>query len=551
MRAFREYLFCLVPTLAMTLAAAQQPPPPAVPVQVNGQTCFVLHAGVGTFTPQQRAALVNQHLQQILRSPDRGDQTSIQDSDVGLLISVDGRPVVSVTAADARAENTETRALAERWAQSIRGALEQARGRSWHQTVRRLVITLLVLVVALLAVILLTRARTKLARSLEQRRERIPSLRLRGLELLSAETLFRTTSRLLLLFYSLVVLLIALAALLLVFGQFPATQGYAWQVAKWIWDPLVRIFWGVVGYLPNLFFILVIIAVTRLVVRVVDYIFTQADRGVISLEPWLHRDVARPTSQIVKAILIVLALFFIAPLVPGTGSTAAKGLSVIIGLMVSFGSSSTVGNLIAGVVLTYMRPYGLGDRVKISETLGDVVERRFLYTKVLTVKNEEVIVPSLQALSQPMINYSARARWPGLILHTTVTIGYDAPWRRVHELLLAAAQRTPHILQEPKPFVLQTALNDFFVSYQLNTYTNSPNKMQDIYSALHQNIQDAFNEGGVEIMSPHYYQLRDGNTTTLPPENRPEDYKPRRFQVETHPLDPRLRAPAAASPEGR
>jgi small-conductance mechanosensitive channel len=201
--------------------------------------------------------------------------------------------------------------------------------------------------------------------------------------------------------------------------------------------------------------------------------------------------------------------------------------------MVSFGSSSTVGNLIAGIVLTYMRPYHLGDRVKLGDTEGDIAEHRFLYTKVITIKNEEVIVPSLQVLSNAIVNYSARATATGLILHTSVTIGYDAPWRKVHELLIGAAERTPGIMKEPRPFVLQTSLDDFFVSYQLNAYTEQANRKAEIYSELHQNIQDSFNEGGIEILSPHYFQLRDGNTSTIAAEHLSKDYEPRRFLVET------------------
>ncbi len=349
--------------------------------------------------------------------------------------------------------------------------------------------------------------------------------------MISGDHLHYGLSRALWIGYGLGLLLVVTTVLLLVFGQFPSTSEYARVVFLWIWNPLVDIVRGVVHYLPNLFYILVIILVTRVIVRAVGFIFEQAHRGVISLEPWVHRDVARPTSQILKAIAVVLALFFIAPLIPGTGSTAAKGISVILGLMVSFGSTSTVGNLIAGIVLTYMRPFQLGERVKLGDTLGDVMERTFLYTKVLTIKNEEVVVPSLQALSGAIVNYSAKARQGQLILHTSVTIGYDAPWRRVHELLLQAADRTSAVLKQPKPFVLQTALNDFYVAYQLNVFADKADKMANTYAELHQNIQDCFNEGGVEICSPHFYQLRDGNATTIPSDYL-KNYEAPRFLVD-------------------
>lgn len=399
----------------------------------------------------------------------------------------------------------------------------------------RVIVTgiILLLTVALLAGLLW--ARRKLLGSIEQRRERLPGLRFRGLELVSARTVFRNLTAAVWIAYASASLVVLLAALLMVFGQFPRTQQYANQVVLWLWNPMVQIGHGIVGYLPHLFYIFVIIVVTRFVLRILSFIFRAAERGAISLEPWVHRDVVRPTALIAKVVVVVVALFFIAPLIPGSGSTAAKGISIILGLMISFGSTSTVGNFVAGIVLMYMRPFQVGERVKIGETVGDVTERTFLYTKVVTIKNEEVIVPSLTALSTPMTNYSARASVGGLILHTSVTIGYDAPWRKVHELLLKAAQKTDNLVRDPKPFVLQTSLDDFYVSYQLNVFTDKPSRMADTYSLLHQNIQDAFNEGGIEICSPHFQQLRDGNATTLPAEYRGKDYRPGGFRVEAAP----------------
>ena len=502
-------------------------------VQISGRPLFTLRAALGTFTPAERAQAVNHRLEEILQNPSAPTQAATRKTEMGWMILVGERPVIEVTEADAQAAGKSAEELARQWAASIQMGLEQARAvHGRHALVWRLLITLGVLVGSFLLLAGLRWSRQTLARAIEARRERVPSLRFRGLEFVSASSLLRTAGRAIWLIYGLGCLVVLVAALLLVFDQFPATQGYARQILLWLWQPLVKIGYGILGYLPNLFYILVIVFVTRAFLRALGYLFEQADRGVISLEPWIHRDVARSTSQIIKVVVIVVALFFIAPLIPGTGSTAAQGISVILGLMVSFGSTSTVGNIVAGVVLTYMRPFQIGERVKVGDTVGDVVQRAFLYTKVLTVKNEEVIVPSLQVLSSPITNFSARSRSEGLIVHTSVTIGYDAPWRKVHELLLGAADRTPQLLKDPKPFVLQTSLDDFFVSYQLNAYTDQPNRVQTIYSELHQNIQDAFNEGGVEIMSPHHYQLRDGNATTIPSTYRDKGYQPARFLVE-------------------
>ena len=518
--------------LSPCLIAAQQPGCDNC-VGLNGQTFFLLRHGVGSFSSVDRAKLVNQRLHAIFEASSPAVETKVQSTDVGLLITVNGQPIVSVTDADADSEGVTRQALAERWSASIDGGLQEAAHlRSRHTLWRRVALSSLVLIVGVLLIGLLRRLNRYVRSRLELQRKRIPALRLRGLEVLSAEKLFRLVGRCLFIAYAVSLLVVSLVCLLLIFGQFPDTQTYARQVALWLWQPLVVIVRGFINYLPNLFFIVVIVFVTRIVVRGIDFVARQAERGVISLEPWIHRDVTHPTAQILKAVLIVLALFFVAPLIPGTGSTAAKGLSVIIGLMVSFGSSSTVGNLIAGVVLTYMRPFQIGDRVKLGDTEGDVAERRFLFTKLITIKNEEVIVPSLQALGTSIINYSARAQTTGLILHTSVTIGYDAPWRKVHELLIRAAERTPGILKDPRPFVMQTSLNDFFVSYQLNAYTDQARKKAMTYSVLHENIQDSFNEGGIEILSPHYFQLRDGNASTIAREYPGKDSEPRRFSVD-------------------
>jgi len=514
-------------------AALGQSTTASAPVQVAGQTLFLLQRGIGSFSVAERAQAVNRRLEAILLSTPARVQPTVRRSDLGLLILIGDEPIIAVTEADARAEGLSPEALADRWASAIQAGILQGSAQRIRDTLlRRMLIVGAVILVSFGLLTLLGRARRRLASWLATRRHRISAFRFKGLELVSAERIYRAGDRILFLGTVAAMLLIAIAALLLVFGQFPATRTYAYQVFLWLWDPLVNIGKGVLGYLPNLFYILVIVVVTRVILRGISFIFEQAHRGVISLEPWVHADVARPTSQIIKAVLIIVALFFIAPLIPGTGSTAAQGISVILGLMVSFGSTSTVGNLIAGIVLTYMRPFQPGDRIKIGDTTGDVIERTFLYTKILTIKNEQVIVPSLQALGGAMVNYSVKAADRPLILYTSVTIGYDAPWRRVHELLIRAAERTSGICRNPEPFVLQTALNDFFVSYQLNAYTDQPNKMAMIYSELHQNIQDSFNEGGIEIMSPHYFQLRDGNCTTIPEGYRASNYHPPRFLVD-------------------
>jgi small-conductance mechanosensitive channel len=220
------------------------------------------------------------------------------------------------------------------------------------------------------------------------------------------------------------------------------------------------------------------------------------------------------------------------PYLPASDSPAFAGVSVFMGVLFSLSSSSAFSNMIAGIVLTYTGAFRLGDRVKVGDAFGDVIQTTLLATRVRTIKNEDVTIPNSIALGSAVTNYSRSAGTLGLILHTSVTIGYDAPWRKVHDLLVQAALETPGLLPEPRPFVWQTALNDFYVTYEINAYTATPRDMFDVYAALHERIQDRFYEAGVEIMSPHYTALRDGNAVAIPAALRTPGYRAPAFRVE-------------------
>jgi small-conductance mechanosensitive channel len=204
------------------------------------------------------------------------------------------------------------------------------------------------------------------------------------------------------------------------------------------------------------------------------------------------------------------------------------------GLLFSLGSSSAIGNIVAGLVITYMRPFRIGDRIHIGDATGFVREKTLLVTRMRNIRNEIITIPNSSLLSGNTVNYSTEAEEKGLIINTSVTIGYDVPWREMHKALTDAAGKTNLILKDPPPFVWQTALEDFYVSYQINCYTNAPTKVMDIYSELHQNIQDVCNERGIEIMSPHYRAERDGNQSTIPDDYLPKDYKAPGFNVHVH-----------------
>ncbi|MDY0280706.1 MAG: mechanosensitive ion channel family protein [Salinivirgaceae bacterium] len=299
------------------------------------------------------------------------------------------------------------------------------------------------------------------------------------------------------------------------FSVFPFTRGWADSLFTLILIPFKAVFSAIWAYLPNMFYIIVIYLIMRYVIRFVKYIFSEVQSEKLKLSGF-HADWAMPTFTIVQFLLYAFMFVMIFPYLPGSNSDIFKGVSVFIGVLFSLGSSSAIANMIAGLVITYMRPFKIGDRIKIGETTGDVLEKTLLVTRLKTVKNEIITIPNAAVLTGSTINYSQDANNQGLIVHTTVTIGYDVPWINVHEALIEAALRSVMILKEPLPFVLQTGLDDFYVAYQLNAYTREANKQGTIYSSLHSNIQNVFNEKGIEILSPHYRAQRDGNQTTIP-----------------------------------
>nr|WP_243431648.1 mechanosensitive ion channel family protein [Algoriphagus lutimaris] len=272
--------------------------------------------------------------------------------------------------------------------------------------------------------------------------------------------------------------------------------------------------------------IIVVVIITYYIGQFVNFISGEIGRGNLSI-PGFYPEWAKPTFNLVKIIIYAFAFIVIFPYLPGSDSPAFQGVSVFLGLLISLGSSSAISNIIAGLVIIYMRAFKIGDRVKIGDTTGDVIEKTMLVTRLRTIKNEEVTIPNSAILNGNTINYTVEENSSGLILHSTVTIGYDVPWRKVHELLIGAALKVDTIIKEPKPFVLQTSLDDFYVSYQINAYTIETKKAAKSYSDLHASIQDAFTEAGVEIMSPHYRANREGNDLTIPPKYIPEETPPK------------------------
>ena len=331
----------------------------------------------------------------------------------------------------------------------------------------------------------------------------------------------------------LLILLVIYIALPILFGIFPWTKDFASTLFGYVLNPLRRIgnaFWN---FLPNLITIIVIVTVFRYIIRGIRYLKDEIKNGQLKISGFFP-EWANPSYQIIRVLIYAFMVVVIFPYLPGSNSRVFQGVTVFLGFLFTFGSAGSLSNIISGLILTYMRLFKIGDRVKIADVTGDIIEKSLLVTRIRTIKNEIISIPNSTIMNSHTINYSSDAPGLGLILNTTVTIGYDVPWKKMYEALIEAALRTEYVLHDPKPFVLQTGLEDFYVSYQINAYIREANRQTDIYSVLYQNIQDVCNEKGIEIMSPHYRAARDGSTTTIPEGYLPEDYTSPGFNVHVH-----------------
>lgn len=300
-----------------------------------------------------------------------------------------------------------------------------------------------------------------------------------------------------------------------VLQELPVTHDYAVDLMASVKAHLWSVGDGILSFIPNLFFIAFVIFLTRSLIRFLKFVFLKIEKGYIVIDGF-YPEWAGTTFQLLRFFVCMFALVIIYPYLPGSGTKALEGISVFVGLMISLGSSSAIANIIAGVMISYMRAFKKGDYVKIGESMGKVTEKGLIVTKMMTYKNEEITIPNTQILSSQVTNYSTRAQSRELILYTTITIGYDTPWTLVHKMMIEAAERSPLISKDKKPFVLQTALNDYHISYQLNAFTEHEDKIPGAYSELHQNIQQVFAENKVEIMSPGFTVLRNTPKDTTP-----------------------------------
>ena len=489
------------------------------PVQLYGRRIFSIYSGLGALSAEERAVRLSERLDALTRNKAfDADSLRIVDGSTLTTIQFGSLIVMSVTEEDAQAQGVTRHQAASQYARRLGEEVARVRERSTVQSVaRNAVIAVFLLVLMVVVLRLLGRAfRWADARFLHLHRRHLPVLTIRGIEVLRGDQIARTGRALTGLVRLALSLLVVYLFLTTILSLFPWTQAWSQKLLGYLISPVRLLGAALLSSLPNLFAIIVIVLLVRWAIKGSNWLFDQVTTGTLSF-PGFYPEFARPTSKIVRFLLIMLGVFVIYPYTPIAKSGAFQGLSIFLGLLFSLGSTSAIANIVAGTLLTYTRAFQIGDRIKVGETVGDVVEKTFLVTRLRTPKNEVVSVPNSTTLQSQLVNYSAMAReGPGVIVHTTITIGYDVPWPTVHSLLESAARRTEGVEPDPPPFVLQTSLGDFSVAYQLNAYTRQANRLPAILSGLHAHLQDCFAEAGIEILSPVYEAQRDGNALTLP-----------------------------------
>lgn len=476
------------------------------PVTLGNQKLFFFNDIKG-LPAERRAKALSEKLKGIAEDPSiRTDTISLSDYNQPMtLAQAEDQMLFVVLDEDARFEGKNRHELARERSEIVRTAIEKYRhdyGRK--QIILGIVYSVLATAVLLAVLYLVVRVhRTIAARVNNWAATKMKKLHMESLALGRTETVntFLVASVKIVRFAIFAVILYSYVHLLLSF--FPWTRSFSGKLLDFIMAPLRVMGETVLREFPNVIFVAIIAFFTFLALKMMRAIFKGLESGTITIQGF-YPEWSQPTYNIFRILIIAFAGVVAFPYIPGSSSAAFKGISLFLGVLFSLGSTSAIANILAGYSLTYRRVFKIGDRVKIGDFVGDVVETRLQVVSLKTIKNEVIVVPSSTIVNTNVMNYSTLAKEQGLILHTKVTIGYDAPWRQVEALLLKAARATEGALGQPEPFVLQTSLDDYYVTYELNVYTEQPEAMAEVYANLHRNIQDAFNEYGVQIMSPAY-----------------------------------------------
>lgn len=485
-----------------------------IPVILLEDTLFRICASLGPYPAHKRVADLEVKLKYLYDLPKYEPDSLLTDfhSDISL-ITYKGEVIAAVTYIDAIWANTDLRDLLYQYTHTINTTVVRNReDNSWNRTMMRIGVALMVIVLMCVVIYCLNRGFMFLVRWLVRNKsKKIQGIRINNYRLFSRVHVQYFLLQLLKVLRIVMIVCIIYAAFTFILSRFPYTRGWAAQTMDWIMQPIWKGFRALVGYLPKLFTIALILVVYHFLNKVLFALGRAVEIGSLRIKGF-YAEWGLVTYKIIRFVLIVLAIVSIFPYLPGAHSDVFKGVSVFIGVLISIGSSSAIANTIAGLVITYMRPFKLGDWIKVGDSIGYVIEKNLLVTRLRTLQNEDITLPNTTILTGKTINYSESSRddkCKGLIITIEVTIDYEVNWRTVTDLLLASAAKSEKILKNPAPFVLQKDFNNYNIGYQLNAYINEPENMFFIHSDLMHVVMDIFANAGVEIRSPDYLNFND------------------------------------------
>jgi len=511
MSAFRCLLAVGLAVTAFVVAAqpvdTNSPARQSAPVVVANRTVIVLRGPIAGYSAEERVTATRRRIDAILES-DKSPAASIEDVEDGTRVLLDGKLAFLVTRIDIDPQIGETtrnvaREAAKRLEQAVREYGEQRTPRyllvksGWAALATAIYIGLLWL--------LLRVNRWGAHHAAHAAGARAEQVHVEGVSLLDPQQVRWIARRLVAVLAWLLALFATYSWLTFTLTQFPYTRPWGEHMEGNLLGIAGDIGLGMVKAVPGLVVVAVILLIARLINRIAKVFFDRVERGIVTMGS-LDEDTAVPTRRIFSILVWAIAIALAFPHLPGADTEAFKGVSVLFGLMVSIGASGIVGQAASGLILMYTRAFRAGEYVRIGDVEGTVVGMGSFATRVRTGLGEEILLPNSLALQNTTRNYSRAISGSGFVVNTAVTIGYSTPWRQVHAMLEEAARRTPDIARDPAPFVRQTALSDFYVEYRLVAYAPIEHAAHriDMLSQLHGNIQDVFNEHGVQIMSPHY-----------------------------------------------
>lgn len=485
---------------------------PGAPVVVDGDTLLTLYTHRGGASAEMRAQTARDIIRQLGHALKvLPDSVYTVEGEHSTDVMGGEQVILTLTDTDALWNDTTRELLAARYADVISRKVQLMHSRYGLQQKLLGVLYVLLLIVAQWLVFRLT------VRLFAHLRRQIASKwmkRLRPLKVKDYELLNRHQQGRILMFLTrvgqLLTVLVQLAiSIPLLFSIFPETKAVTWRLIGYVWHPLWRIVVGCFEYIPNLIQIVIVCYCFRYIVRFFRYMAGEIQAGKLKITGF-YPEWAMPTFYIIRVFAYAFMLVMLWPLLPYSESGVFKGISVFLGVIVSFSSSSVIGNMVSGIVMTYMRPFRIGDFIRFEDNEGEVIEKNALATRIRTLKNDIITIPNSSILQAKTLNYTLSAENYGVIVHTQFTMGYDINWRTCERLLIEAALATPHIEAEPRPFVLAHALDDSYLTYEINAYTHHSQDLLTVYSDLQKNIVDKFNEAGIEVMAPHIYARRDG-----------------------------------------